>query len=309
MVYIINLTLIKKKFLYLCKLTSMYRRYLPYDKKLLFEKIDKLSIELVGSQVVTKFGNSVISTSNVSKRYEVFDIKSYLVSKINSIEDNFEIKEYFLNIRGGIQELVLLSDEIEIGGLKFRKSFFILNSSNRSRKLSFNAGLFSKDGDFYIISNVKNVGLSKKHLKGVTKAAEEAIENINDETFEDQVSMIQSLVGHKVSFSNLQKVIVGDSNVELDHLKFDAFKNQIIYLSSEDRIRLSEDNRRSLKTPSRSLTIDRSNDFHIDAFWSLQTYLKIFSNQDSHVIKKETEKISKITQLAIRNRSLESLGI
>ncbi len=287
----------------------MYRRYLKYDKGSLFDKIDKISIESVGSQVVTKYDNRVISTSNVSRRYEIFDIKSYLRSRIGSIEKNFDIREYLLDIRGGIQELVLLSDEVQINGLKFQKSFFILNSSNRSRRLSFNAGLFSKDENFYIISNVKNVGLSKKHLKGVTKAAEDAIENINDETFLDQISMIQSLVGHKVSFSNLKKIIVDDPDVDVNHLKFDAFKNHFLYLLQDKRIRLSDDQLRTIKTPSKKLSIDTKNDFFIDAFWSFQTYLKIFSNQDSHVIKKETERIIKITQVSIRNQALESLGI
>ena len=69
----------------------MYRRYLKYDKGSLFDKIDKISIESVGSQVVTKYDNRVISTSNVSRRYEIFDIKSYLRSRIGSIEKNFDI--------------------------------------------------------------------------------------------------------------------------------------------------------------------------------------------------------------------------
>jgi len=140
----------------------MTRQYIEYDKVSLFEKIDKISIDRVGNQVITKFGNNVISTAKVSKRYEVFDIKSYLRSKIDMIEKNFKISEYFFYVKKGVQELILLSDEVEINEMRFQKSFFILNSSDRSRKLNFNIGLFSKTNNIYII---KNIGLSKKTLK------------------------------------------------------------------------------------------------------------------------------------------------
>jgi hypothetical protein len=64
-----------------------------------------------------------------------------------------------------------------------------------------------------------------------------------------------------------------------------------------------------LRMPSEKLQITQENDFYLDAFFVFQTYLRIFSNQDSHLIKKETEKIMKITQCSIRNNQLELLGI
>ena len=65
-----------------------------YNKTELFNTIDKISIEKVGSQVVTKFDNRVINTSNVSNRYEIFDIVKYLKDKIELIEKNFTITKY-----------------------------------------------------------------------------------------------------------------------------------------------------------------------------------------------------------------------
>ena len=47
----------------------------------------------------------------------------------------------------------------------------------------------------------------------------------------------------------------------------------------------------------------------MDAFWVFQTYLKLYSNYDSHIIKRESEKIMNITQYAIRNEALKTLGI
>jgi hypothetical protein len=284
------------------------RSYRNFERKELDQKIDMIDISRNGNTVVTKYNNRIIKTSNVSDRYEVFDIKSYLKSKLDQIEENFKISQYDLTIKGGVQSLTLLSDPIDINGVNFNKSFFILNSTDRSRRLSFNAGLYSKSKNFYVVNSVSNIGLSKKHLKGVTEAAEEATFGLNDETFMQQVEDIQSLVGHKISLSKLKDIIV-DEDVKINHNKFDSFKNNILYYQSEGILSLTNDQKNTLRTPSERIQFQRNNDFYVDAFWAFQVYLRIFSNQDSHVIRKETEKIMNMTQWAIRNQQLEMLGI
>jgi hypothetical protein len=285
-------------------------KYRDYNKTELVETINSLNIhQNSAGQVITKFRDHLISVANVSRRYEIFDIKKYLLDKIELIEKNFTISKYRLSIKGGVQYLTLLSDKITIEGVDYYKSFFILNSTNKSRKLSFNAGLYSETKNIYIINSVKNVGLTKKHLRGLTEAAEIASTGLNNETFEEQIQMIKSLVGHKIQLSRLKDIIVNDSEVKANHQKFDAFKNSIIYFNSDGLLNLSNDQRNTLKTPSERLLLDKENDFYVDAFWAFQTYLKLFNKQDSHIIKNETEKIMGITQWAVRNAQLELLGI
>ena len=55
--------------------------------------------------------------------------------------------------------------------------------------------------------------------------------------------------------------------------------------------------------------IKPNEDFYLDAFFAFQLYLRIFNRQDSHIIKNETDRIMKMTQWAVRNSVLESLGI
>jgi len=287
----------------------MKRVFLNYNKQELLDKINLITIEQVGSQIITKYRDTVTSVSNVSNRYEIFDIKSYLKDKIDLIEKNFTITKYYFRVTKGIQELTLLSDSIEIEGINFHKSFFILNSSDKSRRLSFNAGLYCDTKNFYVVSSLRNIGLTKKHLKGVTKAAEEASTGLNGETFTEQIESIKSLIGHRISLSKLQECVVLDKEVKSGHLKFDAFKNAIIYYASEGRLKLTSTQYSTLRTHSENLAIDNSNDFYVDAFWAFQTYLRLFSKQDSHIVKRETERILSITQWAVRNQALESLGI
>jgi len=286
------------------------RKYLPYNKQELLDKINNISISLNDAgQVITKYRDVVVSISNVSNRYEIFDIQKYLKDKLELIEKNFTITKYDFHIRKGIQSLSLLSDTIEIQGVNYHKSFFILNSSDKSRRLSFNAGLYSEEKKLYIITSIKEVGLTKKHLRGVTEAAELASIGLNGDTFNEQIESIKSLIGHRIHLSKLRDIIVDDKEVKANHLKFDAFKNSIIYYNAEGRLKLSNEQRNLLRTSSDKLNIEQKDDFYIDAFWAFQTYLRLFNKQDSHIIRRETEKIMNITQWAVRNTQLELLGI
>lgn len=289
------------------------RGYQDYNKEQLLNIIDKISITKEGTQVITKFDERVIKVANVSNRYEIFDISSYLKSKIELIEKNFTIYKQRLDIIGGKQYLQLISDSIQVGGVDFHKSFYILNSSDKSRRLSFNVGLYSDINDLYVIGS-SNTGLIKKHLKGVTHAAEVASEGLNGETFNEQIESMESIVGHKVAFSKLREIILGEGEIpQINHRKFDAFKNNVRYVANKIELvqtKLSVEQRNMLYTESNKIKeVTRELDFYVDAFWAFQTYLKIFNRQDSHIIKIETERISKITQCSIRNSILESLGI
>ena len=277
-----------------------------YNKEELFNYLDKIEISRNDNQVITKYNGSVIKVANVSNRYEIFDIVSYLKRKVDYIESNFKIHAYKLIIKGGIQSLQLISDEVEIGGVVFYKSFYILNSSDKSRRLSFNLGLHSKNGKFYTIG--KNNSFFKKHLKGVTESAELA-SNFDVESFDSQIESISSLVGHKIKLSKIREVILGSSEdiPKVNHRKFDAFKNSVRWSSN---LKLTNDQRSFLYKPSEDIQkIDSSKDFFLDAFWVLQVYMNLFKKQDSHIVKNETERIMKITQWSVRNEILESIGI
>lgn len=277
-----------------------------YNKKELFDFLDKIEIYKNNNQVITKYNGSVTKVANVSNRYEIFDIVNYLKNKVEYIESNFKIHSYKLIIKGGLQSLQLISDEIEIGGVVFYKSFYILNSSDKSRRLSFNLGLHSKNGKFYTISN--NNSFFKKHLKGVTQSAELA-SNFDVESFDSQIESISSLVGHKIKLSKIREVILGDNKdiTKVNHNKFDAFKNSIRWSSN---LNLTNDQRNFLYKHSEDIVEIKSEfDFFIDAFWVLQVYMNLFKKQDSHIVKNETERIMKITQWSVRNEIFESLGI
>ena len=279
------------------------KNFRVYNKQEIFNTLDKLKIERVGEQIITKFNDRVTKIANVSRKYEIFDIVNYIKQNIELIEENFQILKYNLIIKSGQQFIELISDEVEICGHKFFKSFYILNSSDKSRILSFNLGLHSQ-GDFYFVGS--NLSLHKKHLNGITSIATSTTKNIGVESFNEQIELISSLVNHKVKFSKIRESILGEGDIsQTNHRKFDAFKNSVKWSIGDQ---LLPEQRNQLIIPSERLT-EVKNDFYLDAFFVFSRYLKNFNQCDSHIIKNETERIMKITQHSIRNSILESLGI
>ena len=178
--------------------------YIPYNKIDLVNKINAIDIYRLGNQVITKHFGQVISIIPVSDLYEVFDIRSFILSKLDQLEGNFDITYYKLSLKKGRQELTLLSDSVDINNTPYYKSFFILNSSDKSRRLSMNMGLYRADNDSYMVSAIRNMSLSRKHLRGVTKEAEDISKNIDIETFNEQISSIRSLIGERVLLSKVR---------------------------------------------------------------------------------------------------------
>ena len=290
--------------------------YKPFNKAELMEKIKKMSITKEGTNVVTRYGERVISTVQVSKIYEIFDIKSYMIEKIDQIAKNFNISYYHWE-PGAVQQLTLLSDIITINGKKYYKSFFILNSSNKVRRLSINLGLYHADTNTYFSSKIDNMHLSKKHYIGITDKAEDVSKAITSESFEQQIEALTSLVGQKVLLSNLQKIILVTKDVETtagvkqeitksSHQAFDNFKNKL--LGSVDALQdVTKDQRNTLKTSSETLRFNVKNDILIDAFKAMHCYMMCFSDKDAHTIVKESERIMKMTQYFIRQEKINKL--
>jgi hypothetical protein len=145
--------------------------------------------------------------------------------------------------------------------------------------------------------------LTTKHLKGITDKAETASVHIDVETFDEQIQSIRSLVGERVMMSQVRNIII-DKDQKVNHNKFDALKNIIRWNYSKG---LTKEQIGILMTPSEKLNITPDLDFSMDAFNVFLAYMNVFRNQDSYVVRKETEKILKITQCFIREDKLAQL--
>ncbi len=277
-----------------------------YNREQILNYFSYLKISKEDSLIYTKYKENTISVTPVSDRYEIFDISAYITNILSKVEKNFKISEYYACIKGGVQTLELISDKIEINDVTFYKSFYIINSSDKTRALSFNLGL--RSNDFYMVGN--NLNLYKKHLTGIGKVSDEVTGDIEVESFNEQLESIKPLFNNKVLLSNVRKVILGNSEEisKSNHKKFDFFKNSIRYGRMCEYLKQNQID--ILNKDSEDIhEIAKTDDFYIDAFYAFQIYLSIFKNQEAYVVKKETKKILNITQWVIRNNILEELGI
>lgn len=186
------------------------------------------------------------------------------------------------------------------------------NSTDRSRRLSFNTGLYNTDDKYLIISALNRISLHKAHIKGVTKAAEDASIGLTTETFDEQISALNDLYGHKVALSKIRGIILGDDEKvpQIAHKRFDNFLSS---LKSASRGGITIEDYTKYKIPRQKSEylkeIKFDDDFFIDGFDVIMCYLRVFGGQETHIIKNESERIMKITQCAVRNDALAMLGI
>lgn len=270
----------------------------PYIKESLLNELNLLKIERIEDLVITKYKGDVIKTSTVSNRYEVFDIVGYIKEKLETIEKNFKIDKYSLSIKGGVQYLKLYSDKIVINNIDFYKTFYITNSTDKSRRLSFKVGLYTnlKNID-YINSN--ELDFSKKHLSGVNKLVEESFNKLDEQIFTEQIESLRSLDKHIIKLSNIKEVITTD-NEKIGNKRFVSFKNKVLFNGLFD---LTDSERKELFRNKTDILYD----FELDAFKVLLTYLSMFSYQDSVIIKKESARILELTKFMIRKKVLSKI--
>lgn len=280
--------------------------FLPYSKSILQSEISKISIEKVGGTVITKYGQRILSNTEVSSRYEIFDIKNYFLQRIDQIENNFSIKGYKLHLKGGIQKLDLLSDPITMGDVHYHKTFFLLSSSDKSRALRLDIGLSAVDGSHQIVFGTPGFSLYKKHIQGITKEVDTMSHmTITQETFYDEVISISRLLGERVMLSNIYHIITLKDTAS-DHNKFDRFK--YLYLSAhKKREGLTPVQQKLMNTASKRIVWTPNNDVSCDAWWVFLIYLSIFSGEDCYLISKETNKILEITNCFIRNNKIDQI--
>jgi hypothetical protein len=284
----------------------------PFNKQELFKFIDKFEIEMDGDLLITKFDGRIVKSVSVSNRYEIFDFRSYLKDKIALISENFEITEYSHYFTGGIQEIRLFSDKVTIGEDVYEKCFYFLNSTDKTRVLNMNLGFYNRTKDVYFAFSKSEFSLRKKHLTGVTEAANSLTIKFSEQPFDEEIKAMKSLLNHSVKLSKIQEILVqtereSDTNSS-GHLRFDAFKTAL-----ERRMRTNKNEQNILRTSSESLEKKYSGkdgdryDFYVDAYDTFVIYTSLFAYRDSYTIAKETERILNITQQMIRNTKLDAL--
>ncbi len=273
-----------------------------FNKEEIVDIVSKLEIIQSNGVIVTKYDGRFLAEKEISKKYESFDFNSYVEKVIDEITKNFEIKKYTILFKNGIQQIILEGDEIEYDNEKFVITFYILNSSDKSRALSISLGLKNKKYSFITEKGT----IYKKHYSGINEYVDDNL-NLNTDIFKEQLDVIKSLIGEEISLSDIKKVITtslnGDKILSSQENIFNSFIRSY-YFSENDKF--IKDKLYPIIYNLKNREIDYN--FYLDSYKCFEIYMKFFSSRDSFIIKNESERILKMSKYFKRRNIINMLN-
>ncbi len=271
-----------------------------FEKEIVNEKISKLEIVENNGILITKYDGKLLKEKPISTRYESFDFKGYVSKVMDEIVINFKINSYELIFKEGVQQIILKSDEILIDGESFIITFFILNSTDKSRALNVSLGLKNKNYTFITEAGT----IYKKHYKGINEYVDDKL-NINTDVFKEQLELIKSLKGEEISLKDIKKVIT-TSNVADKYLL--SQESVFINFMMKYHYHLEKGNEVRTKLYNVLYHGEKNHDFYLDSYTSFIIYLSLFIKKDSYVIKNESERILRMSKYFKRRNILNMLN-
>jgi len=273
----------------------------PYSPGKVLEEINKFSVESTHGVVSTAFDDRHIRTAKVTSQYKLLNIKSFFNDIIGVLTKVMDIETYSFRVDKGIQEISLMSKIIIINGDEYRKAFYILNSTDRTRALRFNIGLYRVDGQRLVIPVPECVTVVRFVHKG--KEFETKVDNIHDfvYTFSKvvarQVEILENLGNNKVSLRKLLGKMLFEESTDViagaSKNRATAFCKQL-RVHPTDKVNLvdygiSLSDMALLAKPT-DFMLHSNSDFLINAYQALQCYHSIYQGRDVGIISRESSR-------------------
>jgi hypothetical protein len=272
-----------------------------YDKQSIFDTLDKLIIKKgMANQVETYFDNRLISVSDVSDHYQIFDFSTFAKNMINEVENFFEPEKFTLRIRKGEQELRLIGEEVMINNEIYYKMFNLLNSTDKSKALQINIGLvrFLSNAGIIIGGENSNSHMRVKHyrskLNDKVEEFEKEISKFNV-SIDYQKSVIENIFPKKVSFVELVRNYVTNKDGDMEDARFikmKAFGKRLMISRTDGLSTITAEERNLLTSPE--LYVKQKNspiDIELTGEQVFNNYTELWKNYDSGVMYRETNKI------------------
>lgn len=271
-----------------------------YGRQVVLDKLSSFNAELKGTTVSTYLDENVLGSAEVSKQYKLFNFRVFMTSILESLETVMELDEYRMRIKGGMQEISLFSKPLLINGDPYRTSFYILNSTDRTRALQFTAGLYRVRDNIEIVMPVAEAAT---HIKFVHKGKdfENKVQSIYafleqfPKLVTEQREILTDLATKRISLRKLyHTMLYENANVNIPALtsivRGQAFaKNMLSHPTDKldvDGMNLSQDDLFNLRRPSEYLRAGKT-DIEVNAYQALHWYVNVYRNRDISIIRRE----------------------
>jgi hypothetical protein len=279
-----------------------------YQKETLKNYLSDLSItQTPENKVITSFKDRTISEASVSDKYQYFDFPRFTYELLDYVENYFQPSKSMLKITGGLQELKLVGERFDLNGETFFKQISILSSSNKTRSLQMNIGLFRlicKNGAF--VATDDGLSFKVKHFKTLLPdALDHFINKLPDFNMlvNSQVDILHGLIGKTVNFNGVAEMILDTKedeeivNARMGRLK--SFSKKLLNSETDslDVDDLTYDQKNLLKGAGSSIILPEElavTDIELPADKVFNCYTEVFRNYDSGVIMRESKRILNI---------------
>ena len=283
-----------------------------FDLQEIKDYLNLVTVHKEADEVVTRIDGIESSRKIVTDRYEIFDFRPFVTEAVEYLSTTFGVKRYNLTLKGGVQSIKLFSDEVVVADEVFTKTFYIINSTDKSKALSISMGLSNKNMTINFVS--KEGSVRKKHFNGINDFVEENL-SLDTTFFGALIGSLESIIGATIRMSNVQRVIT-KSDVLMDAVASDrkdfenfriAFSNYIRYNDTD----YSADFMNGLNPFGRDKTgrvedyLKSKVDPVVDCYDVFKVYLKIFQKRDVVEIIRQSQKIKNLTTFSVRSSALD----
>lgn len=281
---------------------STFFNNFDYDFEKIHEDLKQLLIKQNDNTINTFYKDRVINTTFVSDAYQVFDFPSFCLNVLPEIDKFFKPEKGSLRINKGIQELRLVGETFFIGKDEFKKQFNIVSSTNKSKALQINVGLFRKvcsNGMFAGVHGKTN-GFKVKHFKtSLPEKLDEFLAHLGDFNIiiDGQKEVLHELENKNVSFVEIVNRIGLDEagNIKKTNMgKLKAFGKKLLTSESDKLEQLFNEQKYLLNKPQLALTDNNVLDVVMPKMTAFNCWTEVYKNYDSPTIKKESTRILEV---------------
>jgi len=263
-----------------------------FDSVKVNEDLDKFSNVLDGGSLVTSYDGREICRVDVSKIYYNFDFTTFSKSILSEILNYFAPEKYRLKAASGVQEIILVGDELYIDNERYEKMISIVNSTDKSRALSMNVGLVKTEKGKNPKSYTILTSFCNKHYKcslpDKIKSFSDNLINFNMD-IDFHVKTIDDLKNKNVSIVNFVKTILFNEEgkvIKSVELKLRALGKRLAYNYGFMK------NYNDLSFNLTAENLNKVTDFTINANVLFNAYVELFKDQDTSVIARESRRIT-----------------
>lgn len=275
-----------------------------YNKDEVLRQMKNLKISKTSSnEIITEHFGRVISRSQRTDRYGVFQFGNFVTKILPQVESYFTPRKMKLSVTGGFQEIKLFGETFIINGEIFHHMLTIISSSDGSRALAMNVGLLRQVCTNGMMVAVKGDRASV-HTKHFNSSVPEKVKLFAKqlphltEMFAEQENIIREIGAQPMSLKQFATALVPrDEKTKklatslMTNLR--GLTNKLLY-SSTDRLDISKvDHTKRTILYSPGILMDETNTLDIEVpKWKLfNCYTEMFRDKDSNTIKRESTRV------------------